>query len=230
MKKGLILIFALPLLCSCSGSTISSEETLRMLSNFETKLDQTTTFAYFERNSVEQNETRKSIRFYQVFFDKNFIHSYTIKEDDEVADRNTAVEEWSFIQDGYIYEVTTEGAEESAKGKIYNAYTYDKDMWEKIMKKAFDETKLTNVMYYSRLKSELRNSGDDVKITTKSKNDSSLTGKLETYNSSGKVTVTKNYIFEECLITEFKEKNEYSTKEITFKYHVTTQEVNYPDI
>ena len=229
MKKGCILLLVIPFLCSCSGRVISNEDAYKIVNNFETKLEQTTTFAYYERKAILETSSTKTVTFYQVFFQENFIHSYTINEDSDVSTNNSAVEQWTFIRDGMIYEVTTDNSEKSSKGKIYNAYTYEKELWEGIMKNEFEEVKKTNIMYYIRLKSELRNIDDKVKITSRSKNKSSLNEKIETTNLDGKIIRTKLYNFEESLITEINEKDDYSTKLVTFKYHVTTQEVMYPD-
>ena len=229
MKKGLALLLVVPFLCGCSGRTISSDEAYQIMSNFETNLDLITTFSYYERRAITETDYTRSTSFYQIFFEKNFIHSYSVNEDEDVNENNTVEENWVFIRDGMIYEVTTKNAEESKKGKIYNAYTYDKDIWEARLKSAFEDVKNTNLMYIYRLKNQLKSDDEYTSVTSKSKNDTSLVEKVDTVNKNNKVVRTKSYTFENSLIQRIEEKDDYTKKLIEFKYQITTQEANYPD-
>lgn len=229
MKKAWSLLIVIPFLCGCSGRQISSEDAYRMMTNFEDTLDKTTTFAFYERKAITETSSSKTTTLYQVFFEKNFIHSYTVNEDSDVNENNSAVENWVFIDDGMIYEVTTEGAEESKKGKVYEAVTYEKEVWEARMKDAFEEIKTTNRMYIFNLKNQLKTPDKSTTITSYSNSDEHLREKVETRNSDNKVIKTTNYTFENSLISEIVEKDDYSKKSFYFSYQITTQEPNIPD-
>ena len=199
------------------------------MTNFETNLDLITTFSYYERRAVTETSSTRSTSFYQIFFEKNFIHSYMVNEDEDENENNTVVENWVFIRDGMIYEVTTANAEETKKGKIYNAYTYDKEIWEGRIKSSFEDVKNTNLMYIYRIKNQLKSDDEYTTVKSKSKGDTSLIEKVDTVNKDNKVVRTKTYTFEDSLIQKIEEKDDYTKKLIEFKYQITTQEVNYPD-
>ncbi|GEM_PF-3776321 len=229
MKKSSALFLLFPLLCSCSGRTLSNEEAYRMLDSFDTSLEQITTFSFYERKSETKTTSTRTTSLYQIFFEKNFIHSYTVNEDDDVRTNNTAVENWVFIRDGMVYEVTTKDASESKKGKVYNAYTYEKEAWESRLKTAFLDIISNNQMYLYRLKNQIKTSDDSTVITSKSRGEKMLNEKVVTKGSDNKVLRTKTYDFEESLITKVTEVESYTTKTIQYQYKITTQEIMYPD-
>ncbi len=229
MKKAWPLLLVIPFLCGCSGRVISNDEAYKMLTNFETKLDQITTFSFFERKAVTITPTSRTTVLYQVFFEKNFFHSYTVNEDEEVKENNTVVEKWAFIRDGMIYDVTTEGADENPKGKIYTAETYEQSVWEARIKSAVGSVKSANKLYIYLLKNQINVRDSSEVITSRSLNESSLYQKVESKNQFNKVVRTKTYNFENSLVTEITDKDDYSTRTIKFQYRITTQEPNIPD-
>lgn len=229
MKKAWSFLLVIPFLCGCSGRVISNDEAYKMLTDFETKLDQITTFSFFERKAITETSTSKTTVLYQVFFEKNFFHSYTVNEDSEISENNTVVEKWAFIRDGMIYDVTTEGAEENPKGKIYTAETYEKDVWETRIKSAIGSVKSANKLYIYLLKNQMSALESSEIITSRSSSETSLFQKVESKNAENKVVRTKTYKFEDSLITEITDKDDYSTRSIKFLYRITTQEPNIPD-
>ena len=226
MKKRFAVLGLFPLLCSCSGRAISNEEAYRLITGFEIKLDQMTTFSFYERKSVAKTETTCSTSLYQVFFEDNYIHSYVVNEDYKTSENNYVLETWSYIDNQMIYEVQTnnDGMKDSY------VYAYQKDLWEAKIKEAFNDVRSANLLYTIRLKNEIQNQTSQTIITSHSKNESQLYQKIEKQNKDGKTIRTKTYEFDDYLIKEVNEINAYSTTKIVFSYKVTTQEPNIPDL
>ena len=226
MKKRFAFFLIVPFLCSCSGRSISNEEAYRLINNFEIKLDQVTTFSFYERKAVATTESTRSTSLYQVFFESNYIHSYIVNEDSNNAANNSVSEQWTYIKDQKIYEVSTTATGE----KTYYAYWYQKELWEAKTKEAFENVRNINYLYINRLKNEFQNQSSQTRITSHSRNESCLNQKIERMNKDGKVTRSKTYDFEDSLISQIDEVDDYSTTRITFQYKVTTQEPNIPDL
>ena len=226
MKKSLTLLLLFPLLCSCSGSEISNEKAFNLVSNFEVKLDQATTFSFYERKAVAVTETTRSTSLYQVFFEENYIHSYIVNEDSKASENNSVQETWAFIKDLTIYDVTTNTLGE----KVSVSYPYTKEQWEAKMKEAFDNVRSVNYNYIIRIKNEYNNQTSQTKITSRSKNDTSLVQKVERMDKEGKIIRSKTYTFVDSLISEVEERDDYSKTNIKFSYKVTTQEAYIPDL
>lgn len=229
MKKGLGLLLIIPFLCSCSGAQISTDQALSMINEFEIKLEQKTSFSFYERKAVYETSTSRSVSLTQIFFEDNFFHSYNIYQDLKNVANSTAVEKWSFIKDKMIYDVTTEDAEDNPKGKSFHAYTFEKEVWEERIKDAFEEVRKTNSLYLVRIKNEIKSKTDQTKIDLRSKNSGSLIHKIERYGNEGKVIRYKSYEFQDSLIYNVVDKDDYSVTTIDFRYKVSTQEPNIPD-
>lgn len=228
MKKGLCLFLVIPFLCACSGTEISDDETIRLVEQFETKLEQKTSFSYYEEKTVVEGKTSKTTEFYQVFFEENFIHSYSVFEDRETPSKCSAYEEWTFVHDRLIYQVSTKDAENTLNGRTASSVPFDLEIWKDKLNSSFKKAKGTNSTYYSRIKDEVTSKNSQTKINARSKNEGSLIYKIERFDNEGKVIRSKNYEFEDSLIQKIVDKDDFSTTTITYKYKVTTQEPHIP--
>lgn len=229
MKKSRYLFLALPLFCACSGAEISDDETIRLVEEFETKLEQKTSFSYFEEKTVIEGKTFKTTEFYQVFFEENFIHSYSVHENRETKWKSTAYEEWSFVKDKTIYKVTTKDAENTETGRIVESTPFELEIWQGKMNYCFKKVKGTNSTFFNRIKDEVSSKNDQTKIVSRSKNEGSLIYTIERYDSSRKMIRYKNYEFVDSLVQRLVDKDDFSTTTTTYKYKVTTQEPNIPN-
>ena len=230
MKKGLTLFLIVPFLCSCSAKEISNEEAYRRLIGFEVKIEQETTFSFYERKAVSVSENKKTTSLTQVFFEDNYMHSYAVTTDYENPKNSTATENWVYVKDNLIYQVQTDQSEKSSNGKIHQEMEFDKDIWDQFIKDSFNEVKETNKLYFTRLKNEYLNQTSSTKIISRSNNETSLHQTIERSNSSGVVIRTKIYEFKDSRISSIIEKDDYSTSTFTFQYKISNQEVRYPDL
>ncbi|MBR0194264.1 MAG: hypothetical protein IJQ40_02570, partial [Bacilli bacterium] len=106
---------------------------------------------------------------------------------------------------------------------------YEQSVWEARIKSAVGSGKSANKLYIYLLKNQINVRDSSEVITSRSLNESSLYQKVESKNQLNKVVRTKTYNFENYLVTEITDKDDYSTRTIKFQYKITTQEPNIPD-
>ena len=189
------------------------------------------TFSYFERKQVSTTKNTKITTFYQVFFDKNYIHHYSVNEDNEDKVNNYVRETWHYVKDNYIYLVKNDlSLEEYSKGKSYTKTDFDMELWQQTMTQEVSNVKDINLLYISRAKNYLEDTDTNSKITTESKDDDHLVELIELLNEQSAVVRSKKYTFEDELVSLVEEFDENSTTEIKYSYAVTTQQLLYPDI
>lgn len=225
MKKALGLLAIIPFLCACSATEISSEKALSLVNDFETKLEQKTSFSFYERKEVSETKTTKLVNLTQIFFEENFFHSYSVFEDHENPASCSAIEKWSFIKDKKIYDVTDDGT----GNRSHTELEFDKEFWEGRMKAALNEVKGVNIGYFNKVVDEINQEKNSAKLVLLSKNSGSLIHKIERYGNDGTVIRSKTYEFEDSLIYKVIDKDDYSLTTIDFKYKITTQEPNIPN-
>lgn len=230
MKKRL-LIFSLPLLlCGCSRS-ITFDQARMMLDRFETNVNQMITFSYFQKKQVSTTKNTKITVFYQVFFDKNYIHYYTVNEDNEERINSYVHETWQYVKDNSIFLVKNDlSLEHYSNGKSYTKTEFDLELWQETLKQEVGNVKDTNLTYINRARDYLEDTDTKMKITTESKDEDHLLEKVELLNDQSTVVRSKSYTFNDSLLSIVEEFDENSTTEIKYVYSVTTQQLLYPDI
>lgn len=230
MKKPLVLLFVIPFLCGCSGKTITDDEAYQLLLNFETKLSQTTTFAYFERTAVTTTATTKSTSFRQVFFQENFIHYYYVYEDLQNPEYSSTSENWIYVKDQLIYNVSNDDSAEDPNEKIYTTVAYDQEYWQKQLNEEFESVKTSNTYNINLLKLELEKQLPETILTSKSDGETSLVERVDRIDENGKVVQTKTYEFIDSLISHIYDKDDEYKVVQDFQYKITRQEPRYPSL
>jgi len=231
MKKRLLTLALIPLLASCSQAVISVEKAKTIVSNISTNLKQIKSFKYYEDNEEISDETTKTIKFCQVFFENKYIHYYEINEDSVKKTNNHVTETWKYVKDDRIYTVVAGGKQDFADPKKVESHVdYSDDEWNSIINPyttnllGLNEQALKNISLY------LDGKITSTKLVLKSGGDKSLfleaTEKILATSSSSQVST---YEFKNGLLIKQNRKNDENNTIHTWAYTPVDPEIKYPE-